>query len=91
MASWTPGRARKSSRDLPDDPGNVHECRQAPAQGGEAAGARGRTGNQVRALASTQSTSRGTKSLPKVHKATTVSKSTGKKFSLRSWKYVRAR
>jgi hypothetical protein len=88
MAYWTPGRARKSSRDLPDDPDNTHERRQAPAQGGEAARDRGRTGNQVEALASTQSILRGTKSLPK---ATPASKSTGKKFSLRSWKYVRAR
>ena len=59
MAYWTPGRARKSSWDLPDDPGNAHERWQASAQGGEATGARGRTGNQVEALASTQSTWRG--------------------------------
>ena len=59
MAYRTPGRARKSSRDLPNNPGNAHEHRQAPAQGGEATGARGRTGNQVEALASTQSTWRG--------------------------------
>ena len=45
MAYWTPGRARKSSRDLPDDPGNTHERRQAPAQGGEAAKDRGRNSN----------------------------------------------
>ena len=59
MAYWTLGRARKSSRDFTDDPGNAHECQQAPAQGGEATGARGRTGNQVEALAPTQSTWQG--------------------------------
>ncbi len=55
MAYRTPRKARKSSRDLPDDPGNTHELRQARAQGGEAARDRGRTGNQLEALVSTQS------------------------------------
>ena len=59
MAYWTPGRARKSFWDLPGDPGNSHKLWQAPAQGGEAVGDCRRTGNQVEALASTQSTWRG--------------------------------
>ncbi len=54
LDSW---EDQKSSLDLPDDPGNTHERRQAPAQGGGAARDCGCTGNQVEALASKQSTS----------------------------------